>query len=113
MVIAVAVFKHALVVVFFVFVMMVLTDYLNGMISTSGDEAFVMLAMFPEKALFLFGVLFLLAIASGWLIDGVAVALRINPSQECQLQQVHADDEANCRCWASRPPCLPPITCSV
>ena len=69
------------------------------MISTSGDEAFVMLAMFPGKALLLFGVLFLLAIASGWLIDGIAAVLRIRPCQECQLQQVHGDDEANCRCF--------------
>ena len=35
-----------------------------GMIATSGDEAFVMLAMFPDKVLMLFGVLFVLAIGS-------------------------------------------------
>ena len=39
------------------------------MIASSGDEAFVMLAMFPGKALLLFGVLFLIALAVGLLVD--------------------------------------------
>lgn len=32
------------------------------MIATSGDEAFVMLALFPKEAMFLFAVLFILGI---------------------------------------------------
>ncbi len=39
------------------------------MIASSGDEAFVMLAMFPDKALILFGVLFVLAIVVGLATD--------------------------------------------
>lgn len=39
------------------------------MIASSGDEAFVMLAMFPGKALLLFGVLFIIALAVGLLVD--------------------------------------------
>ncbi len=39
------------------------------MIASSGDEAFVMLAMFPQKALILFAILFVLAIVSGYLTD--------------------------------------------
>ena len=39
------------------------------MIASSGDEAFVMLAMFPGKALLLFGVLFVIAIAVGLIVD--------------------------------------------
>ena len=39
------------------------------MIASSGDEAFVMLAMIPEQALFLFVILFVIAIAVGVIID--------------------------------------------
>ncbi len=42
------------------------------MIASSGDEAFVMLAMFPEKALTLFGILFVIAVAAGLLTDFAA-----------------------------------------
>ena len=148
---AIEVLKHSLIITLFVFVMMLLIDYINvmtrgqlthivrggrwrqyfvasflgatpgclgaflnvsfyvhgllsfgaitaGMIATSGDEAFVMLAMFPDKALILFGVLFLLAIGSGWLIDRVAGALKIKPCKACQLQQVHTEEAEECRC---------------
>ena len=39
------------------------------MIATSGDEAFVMLAMIPKQALILSGVLFVVAILVGWMFD--------------------------------------------
>ncbi len=39
------------------------------MICSSGDEAFVILAMIPEQGLILFGILFIIAIVSGVLID--------------------------------------------
>ncbi len=39
------------------------------MIASSGDEAFVMLAMFPGKALLLFVILFVIAVAVGLLVD--------------------------------------------
>lgn len=39
------------------------------MIASSGDEAFVLMAMIPGKALFIFGILFLLAIIVGSLTD--------------------------------------------
>lgn len=148
---AIEVLKHALIITLFVFVMMMLIDYLNvmsrgrlshmvrggqwrqyfvasflgatpgclgaflnvsfyvhgllsfgaitaGMIATSGDEAFVMLAMFPNKALMLFGVLFLLGVVSGWLVDKVAAMLKIKPCEACQLQQVHIEQAEDCRC---------------
>lgn len=41
------------------------------MIASSGDEAFVMLAMFPKKSLILFGVLFVIAVVTGVLTDFV------------------------------------------
>ncbi len=39
------------------------------MIATSGDEAFVMLAMIPKQALILTAVLFVIAILVGWIVD--------------------------------------------
>lgn len=39
------------------------------MIATSGDEAFVMLAMFPRKALGIMALLFVIALAVGLLVD--------------------------------------------
>ena len=42
------------------------------MIASSGDEAFVMLAMIPEQALIIFAVLFVIAVVAGVLIDYLA-----------------------------------------
>lgn len=39
------------------------------MIASSGDEAFVMLAMIPKQALILCAVLFVIAILVGWMVD--------------------------------------------
>lgn len=41
----------------------------GGMIATSGDEAFVMLALFPKKAVLLFTLLFAYGLAVAWLVD--------------------------------------------
>jgi hypothetical protein len=68
----------------------------GAMIATSGDEAFVMLAMFPGKALLLFGILFVLGIISAFIIDKILPVLRINPCEECRLSEPHLQDE--CRC---------------
>ena len=40
-----------------------------AMIATSGDESFVMLSMFPETALWIFGVMFIIGIAGGVITD--------------------------------------------
>ncbi len=39
------------------------------MIATAGDESFIMLGMIPETVLYLFPLLFIIALAVGWLID--------------------------------------------
>ncbi len=49
--------------------MLSLGAIVTTMIATSGDEAFVMLAMFPEKAIILTIILFIIGIAAGWLTD--------------------------------------------
>ncbi len=45
------------------------------MIASSGDEAFVMLAMIPEQALILFAVLFVLAVVVGVVVDMISDGL--------------------------------------
>jgi len=65
----------------------------GGMIATSGDEAYVMLTLFPGKALLLFGILFLLGIIFARLTDLIIPFFKIEPCQECKLQEVHPDDK--------------------
>ena len=62
------------------------------MIASSGDEAFVMLAMIPKQALILGGILFAIAILVGWLVDRFA-----KPKKEDHLgcdeeYQIHEED---------------------
>lgn len=64
----------------------------GGMIATSGDEAFVMLSLFPRDALLLFLILFLLGIITAWISDKLASFFKIIPCQECKLQEVHYDE---------------------
>jgi len=137
-----SVFKHALMISFFVFVMMLLVDFINiategrvssalqggqwrqyilasflgstpgclgafmnvtfyvhgmisfgaivgGMIATSGDEAFVMLAEFPGTAIVLFGLLFISGIIFAWISDKIIKMTGIVPCQSCK--------EADCK----------------
>ncbi|MEK7275135.1 MAG: putative manganese transporter, partial [Candidatus Desantisbacteria bacterium] len=65
----------------------------GSMIAASGDEAFVMLAMFPGQALILFGILFVLGITCGWIIDRLAPFLRIKPCPACNLSELHSDEQ--------------------
>jgi len=131
-----SIFKHALMISFFVFVMMLLVDFIDmaskrrmsdiirggrlrqytlasflgstpgclgafmnvslyvhgmisfgavvgGMIATSGDEAFVMLAQFPSTALALFGLLFVLGIAFAWVSDRIILIFGITTCETC------------------------------
>jgi hypothetical protein len=55
----------------------------GGMIATSGDEAFVMLAQFPSTALVLFGLLFVSGIVFAWISDKAVKILRITPCESC------------------------------
>ena len=61
------------------------------MIASSGDEAFVMLAMIPEQALILFTTLFVLAIAVGVITDKIydrvhAKKCELHNHEECGVQ---------------------------
>ncbi|MFH1454138.1 MAG: putative manganese transporter [Armatimonadota bacterium] len=67
-----------------------------AMIAEKGDEAFVMLQLFPEKALVLFGILFVLGIAFAPLADYVARVFKISPSGECETKHSHAHSCEGC-----------------
>jgi len=61
------------------------------MIASSGDEAFVMLAAFPEKALLIFALLLVIAIVAGFLVD-LFVRQPVLPCCEAQFT-VHEQAE--------------------
>jgi hypothetical protein len=77
--------------------------YIHGMISfgaitglmlaTAGDEQFIMLAMIPETALILFGILFLLGIFAGYLTDFLVKKFHIQTCTDCEIKQYHPGEE--------------------
>jgi hypothetical protein len=71
----------------------------GGMIATSGDEAFVMLTLFPRIALLLFAILFVLGIVFIWISDRIVPLVKIVPCKECRFAVFHADNK-ECRCFA-------------
>ena len=71
-----------------------------AMIATSGDEAFVMLSMFPLQAIGLTAILFVIAIAAGWMSDKLFTKQErflINEDHEFEVHQ-----EKQCRCFSSK-----------
>ncbi len=66
----------------------------GAMVATSGDEAFVMLSLFPGKALLLFGALFVLGILLGWVTDIFVALFRFEPCKKCQLQTYHPEEHS-------------------
>lgn len=64
------------------------------MISSSGDEAFIILALMPEEGLLLFLILFLIAIVTGVLVD--YVFFKKPQKHLCPDKfEIHASDENN------------------
>ncbi len=61
----------------------------GSMISVSGDEAFVMLAMFPKEAIILFAILFVIGVFAGWLIDIIVKKYKISTCENCKEMVVH------------------------
>ena len=83
------------------------------MIASSGDEAFVMLAMIPEQALILFVVLFVLAIAVGIIADKIhdkvhAKKCVLDDHEDCGMQtdcdgfEIHEHEIATSDCCPPR-----------
>ncbi len=66
------------------------------MIASSGDEAFVMLAMIPTGSLILMGILFVVAILAGWLVDRFAKPGKGKHNDGCdEGYQLHYEDETH------------------
>jgi hypothetical protein len=68
-----------------------------GMIATTGDEAFVMLALFPCTALVLTGGLAVLGLAAGWVTDWAAQFGQAQQGAGCCSFDLHLPD--TCRCY--------------
>ncbi len=62
------------------------------MIATAGDEAFMMLALFPGKAALLFVILFVTAIVTGLVIDGLWKKAKPLPTRLEDTYELHNDD---------------------
>ena len=65
------------------------------MIASSGDEAFVMLAMIPKQALLLMGILFVVAVLAGWLVDRCVRPCKGKPEGCEEGYQIHHEDEVH------------------
>ena len=62
------------------------------MIATAGDESFMMLALFPGKALWLFIILFVLAVVTGLAADRIWKGSRPLPTRLEDTYEIHDDD---------------------
>jgi len=71
-----------------------------AMIATSGDEAFVMFAMFPEKAVVLTLLLFLFGIFAGFLTDRFYKPVKIY--QQISNNSFPLHEETQCRCFQKK-----------
>ena len=74
--------------------MMGLAGLVAVMIATSGDEAFVMLALFPGKAMLLNGILLAIAITAGWVVH---LFERKRTIDNIHGFEIHHEDV--CRCF--------------
>ncbi len=68
-----------------------------AMIATSGGEAFVMLAMIPGPALLLFGILFVIGVAAGGLVDFILGRATAGTRMSHGSFELH--EEEKCRCF--------------
>ena len=69
----------------------------TAMIATSGDEAFVMLAMFPQKALLLTAVIFGISIIAGYVTDKIPFSDKFMSRFSESNFPLH--DEEQCKCF--------------
>jgi hypothetical protein len=64
----------------------------GAMVAVSGDEAFVMLAMFPKTALLLFAILFVIGILVGWITDLIIKRFNIRTCEDCNSELYHPNN---------------------
>ena len=65
------------------------------MITTSGDESFVMLAMFPGKSLIFWLALFLIGVVSGYMVDRIGHPNIDKDHRGCDDLVIHSNDASN------------------
>ncbi len=71
-----------------------------AMIATSGDEAFLMISLMPKQSLILFGVMTIIALLVGWLIN-VFVKSNLKLLPEHNKFDIHEHEDA-CKCYEKR-----------
>ena len=69
-----------------------------AMIATSGDEAFVMFAMFPQKAIIITIIIFIVGIVAGYLTDKFYTPHKLLDKFSEHSFPLHTDD-ADCKCF--------------
>ncbi len=67
-----------------------------AMIATSGDEAFVMFAMFPQKALLLTAIIFVVGILAGYITDKIYTPKKILTKFSQHSFPLHSEDDCHC-----------------
>ena len=68
----------------------------TAMIATSGDEAFVMLAMFPDIAIYIIVLLFVISIIGGYLADKLKFVKNFILPAETHELPLHEEDSCTC-----------------
>nr|MDA3814724.1 arsenic efflux protein [Candidatus Cloacimonadota bacterium] len=68
----------------------------TAMIATSGDEAFVMLAMFPQKAILLIAIIFGVGIIAGFITDKLISQNHIENKFSQNKFPLHKEEKCDC-----------------
>jgi hypothetical protein len=61
------------------------------MLSTAGDEAFIMLAIIPKEALLIFAICMILGMIGGFTVDKIAKMINLKTCQPCTIE-IHEVD---------------------
>ena len=79
----------------------------GALLATAGDEAFLMLAMFPRRALALFAGLFVVGVTGGCVTDLVLKRIGLGRCEPCEMAEIHDEDlkprKATQGWWPPRP----------
>jgi hypothetical protein len=67
-----------------------------AMIATSGDEAFVMFAMFPQKAILLTVIILIIGIVAGYFSDKLVASGKFSEKFSKHHFPLHSEDQCNC-----------------
>jgi len=84
---AVALFTHRLIS---------LGALVTAMIATSGDEAFVMLSMFPQKAILLTLIIVVVGIIAGFITDKLPFSKSFKNSLKSNKLPLHKEEKCKC-----------------